>query len=78
MLISVLVMIAAVGLAVQALIGLSFFISSVREGEKRASVFAGFQFLGIFSAMDDLFYGRKPKPKAPPNWVRFTEKERRE
>jgi reductive dehalogenase len=47
MLISVLVVIAAVGLAVQALIGLTFFISSVREGESRASVFAGFQFLGM-------------------------------
>lgn len=47
MLISILLIIAAAGLAVQALIGLSFFISSVREGERRASVFAGFQFLGM-------------------------------
>jgi hypothetical protein len=21
--------------------------------------------------MDDIFYGRKPKPKAPPKWARF-------
>ncbi len=25
----------------------------------------------IFSVMDDVFYGRKPKPKAPPEWARF-------
>jgi hypothetical protein len=25
----------------------------------------------VFSVMDDIFYGRKPKPKAPPKWARF-------
>ncbi len=25
----------------------------------------------LFSIMDDLFYGKKPKPKSAPNWVRF-------
>ena len=25
----------------------------------------------VFSWMDDIFYGRKPKPKAPPKWARF-------
>ena len=25
----------------------------------------------LFSAMDDIFYGKKPKPKAPPGWARF-------
>ena len=25
----------------------------------------------LFSLMDDLFYGKKPKPKAPPAWARF-------
>lgn len=25
----------------------------------------------IFSVMDDIFYGRKPKPKAPPGWARY-------
>lgn len=25
----------------------------------------------VFSRMDDVFYGRKPKPKAPPAWVRL-------
>lgn len=25
----------------------------------------------IFSIMDDIFYGKKPKPKAPPKWARF-------
>ena len=26
----------------------------------------------LFNAMDDIFYGKKPKPKAPPEWVRYT------
>jgi reductive dehalogenase len=25
----------------------------------------------LFSVMDDLFYGKKPKPKAPPDWAKF-------
>ena len=25
----------------------------------------------LFNAMDDIFYGKKPKPKAPPGWARF-------
>ena len=25
----------------------------------------------LFSFMDDIFYGRKPKPKAPPEWAQF-------
>jgi reductive dehalogenase len=25
----------------------------------------------IFSSMDDLFYGRKPKPASPPRWARY-------
>lgn len=25
----------------------------------------------VFTVMDDIFYGRKPKPKAPPRWARF-------
>ena len=25
----------------------------------------------LFSVMDDLFYGKKPKPKAPPAWAKF-------
>ena len=33
------------GLIAQAVIGLSYLISSIRESEKRASVFAGLQFL---------------------------------
>jgi hypothetical protein len=23
----------------------------------------------VFNVMDDLFYGRKPKPKSPPEWT---------
>ena len=29
----------------------------------------------IFSVMDDIFYGKKPKPKEAPGWARFKEKE---
>jgi epoxyqueuosine reductase QueG len=25
----------------------------------------------VFNLMDDVFYGRKPKPKAPPAWARL-------
>jgi hypothetical protein len=25
----------------------------------------------LFTAMDDIFYGKKPKPKAPPAWAKF-------
>jgi reductive dehalogenase len=41
----ILLVIGAIGLIAQALIGLSYFISSVWEKEKRASVLAGLQFL---------------------------------
>ena len=27
----------------------------------------------LFTIMDDIFYGRKPKPKTPPEWARFSE-----
>lgn len=26
----------------------------------------------LFTIMDDIFYGRKPKPKAPPEWARYS------
>jgi reductive dehalogenase len=26
----------------------------------------------LFSIMDDIFYGKKPKPKAPPNWAQYS------
>jgi hypothetical protein len=26
----------------------------------------------LFSVMDDIFYGKTPKPKAPPKWATFT------
>ncbi|HUT72254.1 MAG TPA: reductive dehalogenase [Desulfatiglandales bacterium] len=45
--VTVLLMIGAVGLGVQALIGLSFFISCILEKERRATVFAGLQFLAM-------------------------------
>jgi reductive dehalogenase len=28
----------------------------------------------LFSIMDDIFYGKKPKPKAPPKWAQFDSK----
>jgi len=45
--VTVLTIIGAVGLLVQALIGLSYFISCIWEKEKRAMVFAFLQFLGM-------------------------------
>jgi reductive dehalogenase len=45
--VTVLLVIGAVGLVVQALIGLSFFVSCIWEKEQRASIFAGLQFLGM-------------------------------
>jgi len=46
--VTILLVIGIVGLIAQALIGLCFFISCIWEKEKRASVFAGLQFLGMF------------------------------
>jgi len=45
--ISILTFIGALGLAAQALVGLSFFISCIRERERRATFFALVQFLGM-------------------------------
>ena len=44
---NLLVWIGALGLAAQAFLGLSFFISSIWEKEKRAGFFAAFQFIGM-------------------------------
>jgi reductive dehalogenase len=32
---------------------------------------------GIFSVMDNIFYGKKPKPRTPPVWARFNSLRRR-
>ncbi len=45
--VNVLLFMAAVGLIVQAFIGLSFFVSSAWEKERRATVFAAVQFAGM-------------------------------
>ena len=45
--VAVLLVIGAAGLVIQAVIGLSFFVSCIWEKERRASVFAGLQFLGM-------------------------------
>ncbi|MBW1801006.1 MAG: hypothetical protein JRJ85_09785 [Deltaproteobacteria bacterium] len=42
-----LIFIGAVGLAIQAFIGLAFFLSCIREKESRATIFALLQFLGM-------------------------------
>lgn len=47
LIITILLIIGVLGLIAQTLIGLSFFISCIREKERRASVFAGLQFLGM-------------------------------
>ncbi|MBN1102429.1 MAG: reductive dehalogenase [Deltaproteobacteria bacterium] len=49
--VTVLVVIAALVLAVQAFIGLSFFISCLWEQERRASLFAGLQFVGMLALL---------------------------
>ena len=51
---NMLVLIGALGLAVQAYIGLTFFISSIWERERRATFFGLLQFFGMFGLL--LFY----------------------
>jgi len=46
-----LVLLAALGLVVQAIIGLSYFLSSIWEKERRASLFGGLQFLGMLGVL---------------------------
>ncbi len=48
---NILLFIGTVGLAVQAFIGLAFFISCIWEKEPRATVFAGLQFLGMMAVL---------------------------
>ena len=45
--INFLLFVGTVGLVIQAVVGLSFFISCIQEKEPRATVFAGLQFLGM-------------------------------
>ncbi|MBW2340027.1 MAG: reductive dehalogenase [Deltaproteobacteria bacterium] len=45
--ITIMLVIGAAGLLVQAVVGLGFFVSCIWEKERRASVFAGLQFLGM-------------------------------
>jgi len=54
--VTVLLVIGGLGLIVQALIGLCFFISCIWEKEKRASVFSGLQFLVMFGLVIIFFY----------------------
>ena len=54
-LVNLLILIGALGLAVQAFVGLAFFISSIWKKEKRATYYAGLQFLGILILLLFLF-----------------------
>jgi len=56
--VSILIFIAALALMVQAFIGLTFFISCIWEKEKRATVFAGLQFLGMLALVVVFFFLR--------------------
>jgi len=51
-----LLIIAAIALIIQAFIGLTYLISSIWEKERRASVFAGLQFLGMLGIVIAFFY----------------------
>jgi reductive dehalogenase len=46
-----LIFFAALALTVQAMIGLSYFLSSIRENERRASLFGGLQFLVMLGVL---------------------------
>ena len=54
--VSLLIFIAALGLIVKAFIGLGYFISCILEKEKRATVFAGLQFLGMVALVAVFFF----------------------
>ena len=53
---SLLIFIVAAGLILQAFIGLTFFISSIWEKERRAPVFGGLQFLSMLALVLFFFY----------------------
>ena len=53
---SLLIIIVAAGLVLQAFIGLTFLISSIWEKERRASVFGSLQFLGMLALVLLFFY----------------------
>jgi hypothetical protein len=54
--ITILIIIIATALIVQVLVGLSFFISSIWEQEKRASWFSDFQLFGMIFLVIIFFY----------------------
>ena len=55
--VNILIIILGLALCVQAFIGLSFFISSIWEKERRASIFGGLQFLGMLVLVVLFFVG---------------------
>ena len=56
MIVTILIILAALALVVQVCIGLSFFISCIWEKEKRATLFAGLQCLGMLCVLFAFFY----------------------
>lgn len=54
--VNILIFIAALALVIQAFIGFTYFISCIWEKEKRATVFAGLQFLGMLALMILFFF----------------------
>ena len=56
MIVTILIVLAALVLVVQACIGLSFFISCMWEKEKRATLFAGLQCFGMLCVLIAFLY----------------------
>jgi len=54
--VTVLIFIAALALIAQAFIGLTYFISCIREKEKQATFFAGLQFVGMLGLVVFFFF----------------------
>jgi len=54
--VTILIFIVALALIIQAFIGLTYFASCIREKEKRATVFAGLQFLGMLGLVVVFFF----------------------
>ena len=54
--VTILAMIFTAGLILSAMVGMAFFISSIREKEKRASIFGGIQLLGMIFLVIGFLY----------------------
>ena len=54
--VDILIVIMAVVFIIQALLGLHFFVSSIWEHEKRASLLSGLQFFGMLALLIFYYY----------------------